>query len=64
MTEQFLMTRERQDHDLIGAVNHSAFNGLLSDEVVMQWLLDLEAEDLATDLDEARRQGFPRRLND
>ncbi|MFU8831736.1 MAG: hypothetical protein ACNA7J_06215 [Wenzhouxiangella sp.] len=34
-----------EDGDLIASVDESAFNGLLSDEVVMQWLMDLESQE-------------------
>lgn len=39
--------------DLVVNINQAPMNSLLSDEVVMQWLMELEAEDCTTDMDEA-----------
>jgi hypothetical protein len=51
-----------QEPELIVATDSNMINGLLSDQVVMQWLMDLEAEDSATDLEESR-QDMPLRLH-
>ncbi|MCC5865844.1 MAG: hypothetical protein JJU31_12040 [Wenzhouxiangella sp.] len=50
-----LIVSNERETELVTRVDHSAFNGLLSDEVVMQWLMELEAEDCASDLDDNRR---------
>ncbi|TVQ31810.1 MAG: hypothetical protein EA370_12695 [Wenzhouxiangella sp.] len=54
MAQLNLIVNNQPSSDLIVDVDHQAFNGLLSDEVVMQWLMELEAEDCAADLDDAR----------
>jgi hypothetical protein len=63
MAEFNLIINDNDDVELITSVDETAFNGLLSDEVVMQWLMDLESEDVASDLDDARAQPEPRRLH-
>jgi hypothetical protein len=63
MAEFNLHINDHQDAELISNVNESAFSGLLSDDVVLQWLMNLEDEDTATDLDESRRENQPRRLH-
>jgi hypothetical protein len=63
MAEFNLIINENDDVELITSVDESVFNGLLSDEVVMQWLMDLESEDVASDLDDSRHQDEPRRLH-
>ena len=63
MAEFNVIINENDDVELITSVDESAFNGLLSDEVVMQWLMDLESEDAASDLDDSRHQPEPRRLH-
>lgn len=63
MAEFNLIINENEDVDLITSVDESAFNSMLSDEAVMQWLLDLESEDAASDLDDVRHQPEPRRLH-
>jgi hypothetical protein len=63
MAEFNLIINDNDDVELITSVDETAFNGLLSDEVVMQWLMDLESEDVAADLDDSRHQSEPRRLH-
>lgn len=63
MAEFNLIINDNDDVELITSVDESVFNGLLSDEVVMQWLMDLESEDVASDLDDNRHQPEPRRLH-
>jgi hypothetical protein len=63
MAEFNLIINDNDDVELITSVDETAFNGLLSDEVVMQWLMDLESEDVAADLDDSRHQPAPRRLH-
>ncbi|AKS43337.1 hypothetical protein [Wenzhouxiangella marina] len=62
MADFNLIINDNHDADLIASVDDSSFNGLLSDEVVMQWLMDLEAEDSAADLEESRDEMTARRL--
>jgi hypothetical protein len=63
MAEFNLIINENDDVELITSVDETAFNGLLSDDVVMQWLMDLESEDVAADLEDNRHQPAPRRLH-
>lgn len=56
MADFNLIFTDDQDVELIASVDESAFNGMLSDEAVMEWLMDLEEEDSALDLDESRRE--------
>lgn len=63
MAEFNVIINENDDVELITSIDESAFKGLLSDELVMQWLMDLEAEDVAADLDDSRHQVEPRRLH-
>ncbi|MEN1728883.1 MAG: hypothetical protein AAGJ52_10640 [Pseudomonadota bacterium] len=53
MTDFNLIINENQDAELVATSEDSDFNSLLSDEVVMQWLMDLEAEDIATGLQDS-----------
>ena len=48
-------TNETSEADLIVTAEDSRYTSLLCDEVVMDWLMNLEAEDCAADLDERRR---------
>ncbi len=46
MAEFNLIFDENDDEvDLIAAVDESAFTSLLSDEVVMNWLMELESQE-------------------
>lgn len=63
MADFNLIINDDHDADLIASVDESAFNGLLSDEVVMQWLMDLEAEDSASDLEDSRDLQTARQLH-
>jgi hypothetical protein len=56
MADFNLIFTDDQDVELIASVDETAFNGMLSDEAVMEWLMDLEDEDTAIDLDESRRE--------
>jgi hypothetical protein len=50
MADFNLIINENHDVDIVASSEDTNLDGLLSDEVVMQWLMDLEAEDLAADL--------------
>ncbi len=54
---------EDKDMEMLEAVESTNFNGLLSDEVVMDWLVSLEAEDAAADAAEARAERTVRLLD-
>ncbi len=54
MADLNLIVDNQPNQDLIVDVNQTSFNSLLSDEVVMQWLMELEAEDGSEGLDDAR----------
>lgn len=56
MADFNLIFTDDQDVELIASVDETAFNGMLSDEAVMEWLMDLESEDSAIDLEESRRE--------
>jgi len=56
MADFNLIFTDDQDVELIASVDETAFNGMLSDEAVMEWLMDLEDEDSALDLEESRRE--------
>ena len=56
MADFNLIFTDDQDVELIASVDETAFNGMLSDEAVLEWLMDLEDEDSALDLDESRRE--------
>ncbi len=62
MADFNLIINDDHDADLIASVDDTAFNGLLSDEVVMQWLMDLEAEDSAADLTDSAEPARARQL--
>jgi len=62
MADFNLIINDDHDADLIASVDDTAFNGLLSDEVVMQWLMDLEAEDSAADLTDSAEPVRARQL--
>ncbi len=57
MADFNLIFTDNQDVELIASVDETAFNGMLSDEAVMEWLMDLEEEDSALDLEESRHEG-------
>jgi hypothetical protein len=44
MSDFNLVTNEDQDHLLLATTQDARLDSLLSDEVVMQWLMDLEDE--------------------
>jgi hypothetical protein len=48
---EFNLVFDENDNEvaLIASVDASAFNGLLSDEVVMNWLMDLESQEAETE---------------
>ncbi len=54
MADLNLIVNNQPTGDLVVNVDQHSFNNLLSDEVVMQWLMELEAEDCAADLDDVR----------
>lgn len=49
-------TNADSDGELIVAVDEGRFHNLAHDDVILDWLMNLEAEDSAADLDESRRE--------
>lgn len=61
MAEFNLILNDESDVDLVTAVHDTELDSLLSDEVVMQWLMELDAEPATND---AAVSFFePRRMN-
>ncbi len=56
MADFNLIFSDDNNVELIASVDETAFNGMLSDEAVMEWLMELEDEDSAADLAESRRE--------
>ncbi len=63
MADFNLIINEDEDMELVASVDDSAMEGMLSDEVVMQWLMDLEAEDSAADLQDQCQESAAVRLH-
>jgi hypothetical protein len=54
---EFKANRNDESHDdLIVTIDDGRFQNLACDEVILDWLMNLEAEDSAADLDDARRE--------
>ncbi len=53
MAQLNLIVDNQPCSDLVVNVNQAPMNSLLSDEVVMQWLMELEAEDCTADMDDS-----------
>jgi len=49
MSDFNLITNDDQDDFDLAASDDANMDSLLSDEVVMQWLMDLEAQNLSTE---------------
>jgi hypothetical protein len=63
MADFNLIINENHDVDIVASSEDTNLDGLLSDDVVMQWLMDLEAEDLAADLEDGGKAEAARQLH-
>ncbi|MGY6586845.1 MAG: hypothetical protein ACXIUB_01010 [Wenzhouxiangella sp.] len=61
MAEFNLILNDESDVDLVTAVHDTELDSLLSDEVVMQWLMELDSEPAIND--SALTLIEPRRMN-